>query len=87
MTEVYHISVSSWPRFEESSCFNPNAVSYSDADRAEAVKGDHPKHQAVMSMDMATWDNLIKTFDIQEPMIRHREEESYSNVGAKGWYA
>ncbi|KAJ5035083.1 uncharacterized protein L3040_008344 [Drepanopeziza brunnea f. sp. 'multigermtubi'] len=65
----------------------PYLVFYDDPDRDATAKGDHPKHQAVMSMDMAMWDDLIRTFDIKEPMIRHREEESYTNVGAKGWYA
>lgn len=45
------------------------------------------KHQAVLSLDMATWQELIEVFDIQEPMIMHREQEEYSSVGKKGWYA
>jgi hypothetical protein len=36
---------------------------------------------------MATWQELIDAFDITEPIIEHREEESHSNLGAKGWYA
>ncbi len=45
------------------------------------------KHQAVLALDMATWQELIDAFDITEPIIEHREEESHSNLGAKGWYA
>jgi hypothetical protein len=45
------------------------------------------KHQAVLALDMETWEQLIDLFDIKEPMIRHREEEELSNVGKKGWYA
>ncbi|KAK2624843.1 hypothetical protein QTJ16_006036 [Diplocarpon rosae] len=59
----------------------------SDEEREIAVKGDQPKHQAVISIDMNKWESLIEAFDIKEPMIRHREEEEYGNVGAKGWYA
>lgn len=45
------------------------------------------KHQSVISLDMAQWEELIELFDITEPMIMHREEEEHSSVGAKGWYA
>ncbi|TVY48043.1 Non-structural maintenance of chromosome element [Lachnellula occidentalis] len=45
------------------------------------------KHQAVLALDMAQWKEAIELFDIKEPIIRHREEESYSSVGKKGWYA
>jgi hypothetical protein len=40
-----------------------------------------------MALDMAEWKELIDLFDIKEPMIKHREEESHNNVGKKGWYA
>jgi non-structural maintenance of chromosomes element 4 len=36
---------------------------------------------------MAQWKEAIELFDIKEPMIRHREEETYNSVGKKGWYA
>jgi hypothetical protein len=45
------------------------------------------KHQAVLALDMDTWEQLIDAFDIQEPMIKHRREDEHRNVGAKGWYA
>ncbi len=45
------------------------------------------KHQAVLPMSYAIWEELISVFKIKEPMILHRDEEDYSNVGAKGWYA
>ncbi|KAK5662883.1 hypothetical protein OQA88_6294 [Cercophora sp. LCS_1] len=44
------------------------------------------RHQAIMSIDMDTWRDLIKTFDIREPMIPHREEEQTGGPGARGWY-
>jgi hypothetical protein len=58
--------------------------------RSGMGNGDHysqAKHQAVIALDMAEWKELIDLFDIQEPMIRHREEEQHTNVGKKGWYA
>jgi hypothetical protein len=36
---------------------------------------------------MNQWEELIELFDIQTPMIKHREEEEHENVGAQGWYA
>ena len=44
------------------------------------------KHQAVMSMDMATWRDIIKTFGIRESMIEHRREQDHQGPGARGWY-
>ncbi|QSZ37104.1 hypothetical protein DSL72_009196 [Monilinia vaccinii-corymbosi] len=45
------------------------------------------RHQAVLSLDMHDWQEMIDLFDIKEPMIDHREEQDTSNIGAKGWYA
>ena len=50
------------------------------------VEGAH-KHQSVIALDMAEWEELIELFDIKESMIKHREEEERAPVGAKGWYA
>ncbi|RFU80869.1 nuclear qri2 nse4 [Trichoderma arundinaceum] len=44
------------------------------------------KHQAILSMDMATWQDIIDTMGLQEPMIEHRQETSVSGPGARGWY-
>lgn len=44
------------------------------------------KHQAILSLDMAMWKEAIELFDIKEPMIRHREEESSHNDGRRGWF-
>ncbi|TAQ89177.1 hypothetical protein B7494_g2493 [Chlorociboria aeruginascens] len=51
-----------------------------------AVKGVS-KHQAVLAIDMETWEELITLFEIKEPLIPHRQEEGHNSVGAKGWYA
>lgn len=45
------------------------------------------RHQAVFSIDYATWQALIKAFDIKEPMIPHRDETEQVQVGSRGWYA
>jgi hypothetical protein len=43
------------------------------------------KNQAVLSIDYTTWKMFIEAFDIQEPLIPHRELEE-ANIGAGGWY-
>lgn len=45
------------------------------------------RHQAIMSIDFATWRDLIDAFEIKTPMIPHREEEDNTGPGAKGWYS
>lgn len=54
---------------------------------AQAQGRGSTRHQAIMSIDMDTWKDLIKTFDIREPMIPHREEEDARGPGARGWYS
>ncbi|KAG9244299.1 Nse4 C-terminal-domain-containing protein [Calycina marina] len=48
--------------------------------------GDPAKQQAVMSLDMEQWEELIELFGIMEPMIKHRDEAVHTS-NAKGWYA
>ncbi|KAF2165335.1 hypothetical protein M409DRAFT_67200 [Zasmidium cellare ATCC 36951] len=56
-------------------------------ERQEHAKSSNVKrHQAVFSIDMATWQGLVKVFDIREPMIPNREAEPATQVGARGWY-
>lgn len=45
------------------------------------------RHQAIMSIDMATWRDIIDAFDIKEPMIPHRREEEPQGPGERGWYS
>ncbi|OLN94062.1 Non-structural maintenance of chromosome element 4 [Colletotrichum chlorophyti] len=45
------------------------------------------KQQAIFSMDMQTWQDIIDTFDIKEPMIAHRQEAAAQGPGARGWYS
>jgi hypothetical protein len=54
--------------------------------RGDNISGPS-KHQAVIALDMASWEELIELYDIRESMIQHREEEQHTSVGAKGWYA
>ncbi|KAL2062382.1 hypothetical protein VTL71DRAFT_6648 [Oculimacula yallundae] len=65
----------------------PYLIMIDESDKTAAADGDHPKHQAVLALDMQTWEELIDAFEIQTPMIKHREEAQHNNIGAKGWYA
>ncbi|CAG8948972.1 hypothetical protein HYFRA_00002100 [Hymenoscyphus fraxineus] len=56
------------------------------AKRKKKDKDGPKKHQAVMSLDMGVWKEMIEIFDIKEPMIKHRKEEEHSSVGRRGWY-
>lgn len=51
------------------------------------VRHGAAKHQAILSMDMATWREIIDTFDLKEPLIKHRKEATHSGPGARGWYS
>ncbi|OCK82960.1 Nse4-domain-containing protein [Lepidopterella palustris CBS 459.81] len=44
------------------------------------------KHQAVFSIDWPMWQNLVKAFDIKEPLIPHRNDDKGTAVTARGWY-
>lgn len=45
------------------------------------------RHQAVFSLDYATWQELVRAFDIHDPMIPHRQDEEQTDVGRRGWYS
>ncbi|KAK1750282.1 Non-structural maintenance of chromosomes element 4 A [Echria macrotheca] len=45
------------------------------------------RHQAIMSIDMEIWKDVIDAFNIKEPMIPHRQEEATGGPGARGWYS
>ncbi|KAK3337450.1 Nse4 C-terminal-domain-containing protein [Cercophora scortea] len=54
--------------------------------------GDHPRHgatrhQAIMSIDMDIWRDVIDAFNIKESLIPHREEQHQQGPGARGWYS
>jgi len=50
------------------------------------IKSDM-KHQAILAMDMATWEEIIRVLELKEPMIPHREEHVDRGPGARGWYS
>lgn len=63
------------------------ATANADPTKVEKSKTDDTlKHQAVFSIDMPLWRDLIKTFNIKDSMIKHRQEVSQDGPGAKGWY-
>ncbi|KAI1259866.1 Nse4 C-terminal-domain-containing protein [Xylariaceae sp. FL1019] len=45
------------------------------------------RHQAVLSIDMKSWKDIINTFEITEPIIEHRREEKSQGPGARSWYS
>lgn len=44
------------------------------------------KHQAILSMDMEIYREIVETLELTEPMIEHRVETTVSGPGARGWY-
>jgi non-structural maintenance of chromosomes element 4 len=52
-----------------------------------APRSSTSKHQAILSIDMATWQDIVDIFELKEPMIEHRKEASHSGPGARGWYS
>ncbi|KAK0382398.1 hypothetical protein CLIM01_00211 [Colletotrichum limetticola] len=64
-----------------------NPISNGDANEDGTVKRETAKQQAIFSMDMQTWQDIIDTFEIKEPMITHRKEATAQGPGARGWYS
>ncbi|KAM5346539.1 hypothetical protein ACJ41O_009544 [Fusarium nematophilum] len=58
-----------------------------DADEEEMTRHGASKHQAILSMDMETWHDIIDTLGLEEPMIEHRKEATNTGPGARGWYS
>ncbi|KAI8632821.1 hypothetical protein F5Y19DRAFT_331221 [Xylariaceae sp. FL1651] len=52
-----------------------------------AAKHDAQKHQAVLSIDMQTWRDIIDAFKITESIIEHRKEHNTQGPGARSWYS
>jgi len=44
------------------------------------------RHQAVFSLDFPTWQALVESFNITEPVIPDRKDDQGPKVGATGWY-
>jgi hypothetical protein len=58
-----------------------------EAEDEEPTRHGAAKHQAILSMDMEIWQDIIDTFGLTEPMIAHRREATSSGPGARGWYS
>ncbi|KAF1808538.1 putative nuclear protein Qri2/Nse4 [Eremomyces bilateralis CBS 781.70] len=52
-------------------------------DAAKRREQELQRNQAIFSLDWATWEKLIKLFNIRTPMIPHRE---YDTSAVRGWY-
>ncbi|KAI5861083.1 hypothetical protein GGS23DRAFT_598960 [Durotheca rogersii] len=55
-------------------------------DETGSTKHRAQKQQAVLSIDMKTWRDIIDAFHITEPIIEHRIEQSHQGPGSRGWY-
>ncbi|KAI1417293.1 hypothetical protein F5Y13DRAFT_152418 [Hypoxylon sp. FL1857] len=51
-----------------------------------ASKHRAQKQQGVFSIDMKLWREIIEAFNITEPIIEHRTEQSHQGPGSRGWY-
>lgn len=66
-------------------CLDPSGPD--TRDQAKTSKHGTMKHQAVLSIDMPVWKDLIETYNIKQPMIEHRTEIQTQGPGARGWYS
>ncbi|PSR78843.1 Nse4 C-terminal-domain-containing protein [Coniella lustricola] len=73
-------------KYEENGLPSVCPSAASQEDRSATSKYGAMRRQAVMSLDMPTWRELIKTFNIQESMIEHRQE-AHHQPEAHGWYS
>ncbi|KAI1161501.1 hypothetical protein F5B18DRAFT_627769 [Nemania serpens] len=48
---------------------------------------DAQRNQAVLSIDMKMWREIIDAFHITESVIEHRQEQSTQGPGARSWYS
>ncbi|KXJ93891.1 Nse4 C-terminal-domain-containing protein [Microdochium bolleyi] len=58
-----------------------------DEEQSTGTKHGAQRQQAVLSIDMGMWRDIIETFDIKESIIPHRKEETHKGPGARGWYS
>ncbi|KAI0597263.1 Nse4 C-terminal-domain-containing protein [Biscogniauxia sp. FL1348] len=58
-----------------------------EGDESGGARSSARKQQAVLSIDMQTWKDIIETFNITESIIPHRKEQSHQGPGARGWYS
>ena len=69
--------------------FLKHANSFSEPSQSRSLSEQREqnvsKHQAVFSLDWATWQGLVEAFQIEDPLIPHRDDE-HEAVTARGWY-
>ncbi|KUI54126.1 hypothetical protein VP1G_01529 [Cytospora mali] len=65
----------------------PSSAGESEQASTTVSKNGTMKRQAILSIDMPTWKDLITTFNIKESMIEHRKEAKVAGPGARGWYS
>ncbi|KAI0143784.1 Nse4 C-terminal-domain-containing protein [Xylariaceae sp. FL1272] len=58
-----------------------------DAQEGGTTRTNAERHQAVLSIDMKSWKDIINTFEITHPIIEHRREEKSQGPGARSWYS
>ncbi|KAJ1335958.1 non-structural maintenance of chromosomes element 4 [Microdochium nivale] len=58
-----------------------------DEEQISGTKHGAQRQQAVLSIDMGIWRDIIETFNIKESIIPHRKEETQQGPGARGWYS
>lgn len=59
---------------------------YARQQHSEDDDVDIVRHQAVMEMDMATWEEAIKLFSISESLLPTRAPTNTAGPSATGWY-
>ncbi|RDA84909.1 hypothetical protein CP532_0449 [Ophiocordyceps camponoti-leonardi (nom. inval.)] len=62
-------------------------VNREEAEDEGATRHGASKHQAVLSMDMKTWREIVRALNLTEPMIEHRREAASAGPGARSWYS
>ncbi|CAK7242931.1 MAG: hypothetical protein STHCBS139747_004434 [Sporothrix thermara] len=57
-----------------------------DADEGNDEPEDTQRHQMILSIDMAMWKQMIELFQIEEPMIEHRETAQPLHPSGRAWF-
>jgi hypothetical protein len=59
-------------------------------DEVKTVQQQHEqgaqRHQAIFSIDMEDYQNLIRAYNVRTPLIPHRNDEEGTPVNAGAWY-
>ncbi|KAK7734732.1 hypothetical protein SLS53_007838 [Cytospora paraplurivora] len=66
---------------------SPSSAGEKEQASTAVSKNGTMKRQAILSIDIPTWKDLIETFNIKDSMIEHRHEAKITGPGAHGWYS